>query len=292
MPRVFLLVLMLLPAWPAPAQKLVFAPLAKETIEARLKTFKQDNREREAVLRELFTEAGCGPGTLREIPVKHEKAPNVLCILPGSTDSLIVVGAHFDHVSEGDGVVDNWSGASLLPSLLQSTAIEPRKHTYIFIGFTGEEDGLVGSEAYAESLTKEERAKIKAMVDIDSIGLSFTRVWVTRSDKNLTMELARMSQLLKLSVAEEDADQLVGSAAPPPPLRPGRMPRVRRGPAADSFSFESYKIPVLMIHSLTRETLPVLHSSKDTLSAIHLDDYYDTYKLLVGYLADLDVKLQ
>ncbi len=287
MPRALTLVLLFFSTL-APAQKLVFAPLAKETVEVRLKSFKRDNVEREATLRQMFTEAGCGPGRLQEIPVKREKAPNVLCVLPGSSDSVIVVGAHFDHGGTGDGVVDNWSGASLLPSLLQSTGIEKRKHTYIFIGFTGEEDGLVGSGAYANSLTPEERAKIKAMVDIDSIGLSFTRVWVTRSDKRLTGELARMSQLLKLSVAEEDGDQIVGMAAATPPPRPGPMPRVLRGPAADSFNFESYRIPVLIIHSLTRETFPVLHSSKDNLSAIHLNDYYDTYKLLVGYLADLD----
>ena len=251
----------------APAQKLVFAPLAKETVEARLRGFKRDNMEREATLRELFQEAGCGPDRLKELPVKHEKPPNVLCVLPGSSDSVILVGAHFDHVSAGDGVVDNWSGASLLPSLLQSTAIEPRKHTYIFIGFTGEEDGLVGSEAYAKSLRPEERSKIKAMVDIDSIGLSFTRVWVTRSDKNLVRELARMSQLMKLSVAEVDADR-VG--------------------AGDSFSFQPYKIPVILIHSITQDTLRILHTSKDTLAAIRMDDYYDTYKLLVRYLLDLD----
>lgn len=286
MARCLLLIVLL--AATAPAQELVFAPLSKVTIEGRLRGFKRDNREREATLRGLFAEAGCGPGTLKEIPVKHEKAPNVLCVLPGSTDSVILVGAHFDHVSEGDGVVDNWSGAALLPSLLQSTAIAPRKHTYIFIGFTGEEDGLVGSEAYAGSLTKEEREKIKAMVDIDSVGLSFTRVWVTRSDKKLTVELARVSQLLKLSVAEEDADQFGGTGLLNPRVNSRRMPRVRRGPAADSFSFQPYHIPVLMIHSITPDTLPILHSSKDTISAIHLDDYYDTYRLMVGYLSDLD----
>lgn len=269
MPRHLLLILLLATA--APAQKIEYAPLAESTVEARLHQYKQDNLQREATLRGLFTEAGCGTGTLKEIPVKHEKAPNVLCVLPGSTDSVIVVGAHFDHVSQGDGVVDNWSGASLLPSLLQSTAIVPRKHTYIFVGFTGEEDGLVGSAAYAKSLTPLERSRIKAMVDIDSLGLSFTRVWVTRSDKKLTAALAHMSQVLKLSVAEVDADR-VG--------------------AGDSFSFQPYHIPVILIHSITQDTLPILHTSKDNMAAMRLDDYYDTYKLLVGYLSYLDSVLQ
>jgi hypothetical protein len=59
-----------------------------------------------------------------------------------------VFAARFDHVSEGDGVVDNWSGASILPSLYESVRIVPRKHTYIFIGFTDAEQGELGSYFY------------------------------------------------------------------------------------------------------------------------------------------------
>jgi hypothetical protein len=29
----------------------------------------------------------------------------------GSSEKVIIVGAHFDRVAQGDGVVDNWSGA-------------------------------------------------------------------------------------------------------------------------------------------------------------------------------------
>ena len=61
-------------------------------------------------------------------------------------DAIVALGAvirgetpHFDHVSAGDGVVDNWSGASFLPSLYPAVKNEPPKHTYIFIGFTDEE---------------------------------------------------------------------------------------------------------------------------------------------------------
>jgi hypothetical protein len=32
----------------------------------------------------------------------------------------------------------------------------------------------------------------------------------------------------------------------------------------------------------------LLHSSKDRLSAINLDNYYDAYKLVAGYLVFLD----
>ncbi len=69
-------------------------------------------------------------------------------MLPGRSDRVIIVGAHFDRVADGDGVVDNWSGASLLPSLYEAVKLEPRRHTYIFVGFTDGEEGEVGSHFY------------------------------------------------------------------------------------------------------------------------------------------------
>jgi hypothetical protein len=42
------------------------------------------------------------------------------------------------------------------------------------------------------------------------------------------------------------------------------------------------------IHSVTQDTLRILHSPRDRFSAIHLDDYYDTYRLISAYLAYLD----
>jgi len=52
-------------------------------------------------------------GSLTEQTVKGSKLPNVICTLPGFGPARpILVGAHYDHISDGDGVVDNWSGAS------------------------------------------------------------------------------------------------------------------------------------------------------------------------------------
>ena len=82
---------------------------------------------------------------------------------------MIIVGAHFDKVPEGDGVVDNWSGASLLPSLFQSLKDEPHNHTFVFIGFTDEEKGLLGSSFYAGHMSKEEVAATDAMVNMDTL---------------------------------------------------------------------------------------------------------------------------
>ena len=40
-----------------------------------------------------------------------------------------------------------------------------------------------------------------------------------------------------------------------------------------------------------KQTVPILHSDSDNLSAIRMDDYYDSCYLIAAYLAYLDGKL-
>jgi Zn-dependent M28 family amino/carboxypeptidase len=123
-----------------------FKQLPKETIQSRLEMAKSKNSDREQTLKQMFVDAGCPNVT--EAKVKGDADQNVVCVLPGKSERTIVVGAHFDHVKVGDGVVDNWSGASLLPSLMESILRNDREHTVIFVGFTAEGKGMVGSKAY------------------------------------------------------------------------------------------------------------------------------------------------
>jgi len=44
-------------------------------------------------------------------------------------------------IEAGDGVVDNWTGASLLSSLYQGLADVPRRHTFRFVSFSHGEYG-------------------------------------------------------------------------------------------------------------------------------------------------------
>lgn len=217
----------------------------------------------------MFAEAGCNDQNVSEQPVKGSTLPNVICILPGSSDRAIIVGAHFDHVPDGDGVVDNWSGASLLPSLYEAVKIEPRKHTYVFIGFTDEEHGEIGSHFYARQMTREQVAATDAMVNMDTLGLAATEVWASHSDKRLTGALFYIAKQLNLPVTGVDVDQ-VGST--------------------DSEQFAERKIPRITIHSLNQETwnARILHTPKDKLSAMRVDDYYQTYSLLAAYIVFLD----
>lgn len=247
--------------------QLHFSVVDRKVVEQRLKSYKGNDSVRESTLKSIFEQAGCSGDKLSEQPVTGSKLPNLICVLPGSTDSVIVVGAHFDHVDKGDGVVDNWSGASLLPSLYQAVRAAPRQHTFRFIGFCAEEQGLVGSRFYVSSLTPDEVRKIAAMVNMDTLALGPTEVWTSRSNKNLVRALNGLAEAMKLPLSGVNVDAFGES---------------------DEESFLDRRVPVVIIHSLTQETIPVLHSRQDNYSAVHFFDYYNSYRLLSGYLVYLD----
>ena len=259
----------------SPAQRsaqIRFRWQTRDVVERRLKSFSTKNSEREALIRKWFAESGCKEANLSEEALDRKLPPNVICVLPGETQQVIVVGAHTDKVdSFGDGVVDNWTGAALLPSLLYSLSARPRHHTLIFVGFSGEEKGLVGSQYYVDHLTNEQRAHIEGVVNFDSLGLGPTEVWASHADKALLDALGRVAYASKLQVTAMN---------------------VPEGATADSESFARYRIPRITLHSVTQKTWPILHSPFDKMAAIKMNDYYDSYKLIAEYLAYLDDSLK
>jgi hypothetical protein len=232
----------------------------------------QSNAERAGRLRALFETVGCKGDHLSEQRVRLSQQPNVLCKSPGESDDIILVGAHFDKVREGRGVVDNGTGAVLLPALFEALGNLPRHHTFLFAGFTDEEQGLVGSGSFAKSIPKPSRSRYRAMVNIDSLGLRPATVWKDHSHPKLL----------------EWFEQVGGAMH----LIDFRYVNISRRYNSDASSFINIDIPVIDFHSITSKTLPYLHSRKDSIEAVRADDYFASYRLIAYYLAYLDSQLK
>lgn len=250
----------------ARAQKLSIQAVGRDVIEARVRELSYKNKERQANLVRLFGQVGCINDRLVQQRVMGASQPNVICTLPGQTDSVVIVGAHFDVTSMGKGAADNWSGASLLPSLYQSLSDQPRKLTFVFVGFSAEEKGLVGSSFYAKHLTRPEISKIRAMVNLDTLGLAPTEVEPV-SDSYLATLLARVALALNLPLSSMD---------------------VSRFGTSDYEPFAKLKIPVLSVLTLSGQSLRIIHSVRDNEKVLNLDHLYDTYRLMAFFLAALD----
>jgi putative aminopeptidase FrvX len=249
------------------AEKLEVDLVTPVLVRNRLESGVVGHRERQAAIRDLFRDAGCSVEEQRI----DRSAGNVICTLPGQTSSTIVVGGHFDFADHGKGIVDDWSGASLLPSLYQALKGRPRQHTYIFVAFAAEEQGLVGSSRYVKSLTAEQKAVTRAFVNLECLGLTPVKVWTHRSAPDLVARLAEVARAIEVTVQGVNVEQ-VGDD--------------------DTHPFLSAHIPVISIHSVTQDTIRILHSERDRLDAINFDDYYTAYKLAAYYLAYLDLKAE
>jgi Zn-dependent M28 family amino/carboxypeptidase len=251
---------------PLGAQTISFVPVAQDLLEQRLKRVAGESSEREQTLKKLFEEAGCKQVIEQE--VKGATTPNVVCTLQGSEKTTVVIGAHYDKASKGDSVVDDWSGAALLPSLLQSLNATPRRLTFVFVGFADQRKGLRGSKAYVKDLKGADRDSVKAMLNVDSVGLGPTMIWVGRGDKNLVQSLSKVAASMKLPIKGMDLDATTQT---------------------DSLPFIDRQIPTLDFHSLTSATLQIPGSAADKAELIQMAEYGNTCRLLSGYLAYLDI---
>jgi membrane-associated protease RseP (regulator of RpoE activity) len=112
---------------------------------------------------------------------------NVIGLLPGRDPTLrneaVIVGAHYDHLGLGgfgsldpdstgkvhNGADDNASGSAMLIQIAARLAAAPPARTVIFIAFSGEELGLLGSSHYVEEPIYP-LSTTNAMINLDMVG--------------------------------------------------------------------------------------------------------------------------
>jgi len=91
---------------------------------------------------------------------------NVIGYVPGIGPDTVTLGAHYDSRPMFDvapGANDNGSGLALLLAISEAfmkTGVMPRKTVY-FVAFAGEEQGLLGSKAFAADLASQSGAMPK-----------------------------------------------------------------------------------------------------------------------------------
>ncbi len=112
---------------------------------------------------------------------------NVIGMVPGTDASVaneyVVIGGHYDHLGMGDenslssshtpaihfGADDNASGTAGVIELAQIFAANPARRTMVFMAFSGEEKGLLGSKHWVSNPTQP-LANAVAMFNMDMIG--------------------------------------------------------------------------------------------------------------------------
>lgn len=111
--------------------------------------------------------------SVQEFTSGGETGYNLVADWPkGGKDTTVMTGAHLDSVGSGPGINDNGSGSAgiLETALAVSKAdLETSKHLR-FAWWGAEEQGMVGSRHYVDSLPQDEVGKIDAYLNFDMIG--------------------------------------------------------------------------------------------------------------------------
>jgi hypothetical protein len=96
---------------------------------------------------------------------------NVIAETPGGEEGRIVMaGGHLDSVPGGPGINDNGSGAATLIETAEAIGPDPPGARVRLAFWGAEELGLLGSRHYVRSLTRDERRRIRAYINLDMVG--------------------------------------------------------------------------------------------------------------------------
>lgn len=257
---------------------LFFYVRPRSTVELAVHTVPASNEARLTRLRDDFGDAGCNGARHQEQPVpgKHgDPGTNLICTWPGDPQGgLVVVAAHYDHEGHGEGALDDWSGAALLPFLYQAIQGQPRQNTFIFL----ESWKAEGARVWLKSLSHDQRKRIRAMIDVDALGLGATRYFTTfRAFETAPPAAGHLQQELLWAAIDD------GYQDPPQQTDPHHWLT-----ADNTDPFRAYMVPTLVVHSVPPGSAHLPGSAADVPSAIDGNAYYQSYRLLCTFLASLD----
>lgn len=178
--------------------------LANDNFEGR-ETGSLGEREAAEYIKMRFSEMGLSPkgtnGFYQTFSFKPKKNPhaeathantsedsivtgtNILGYIDNGTENTIVIGAHYDHLGFGgenslyrgekkeihNGADDNASGVAVMLDLAGKLKNASKKSNYLFVAFSGEEQGLLGSNYFVKNPTVNLKS-INYMVNMDMVG--------------------------------------------------------------------------------------------------------------------------
>jgi len=203
---------------------------------------------------------------------------NVEATINGTNDTsnqIFIICAHYDTVSSGPGADDDTSGTVAVLMAAWVMSQYQFDHTIKFVAFSGEEQGLLGSEVYAQE-AHQQGWDIIGVLNCDMISYA-----ITSSDgSNLIVYINTPSQWLytytnDVETMYDDYIQLTLHSSTSPP----------GGSDHQSFWAEGYDAIFYFEYTMT----PYYHSAQDTMAHINASYAAKNIRLAIATLAELAV---
>ena len=206
---------------------------------------------------------------VQSLYMPNARNENIIGDVPGEIkDSFLVFSAHYDHLGMmGDdtyfpGASDNASGTAMLLYLASWFSAHPQHYSILFISFSGEEAGLLGS-AYYVAHPATPLDKIKFLINIDIMGDATDGITVV----NATEYPGQFSLLNKLNDAHK------------------YLPVIKsRGKAANSdhYHFTEMGVPSFFIYSNGGKGF--YHDIFDVSKEVTLNNVDGVAELIIAFL--------
>jgi Zn-dependent M28 family amino/carboxypeptidase len=211
---------------------------------------------------------------------------NVVGEKPGQDDAeqIYLITAHIDDMPGGifnstaPGADDNGSGSIAVLTAARLLAPHEFAYTLRFVLFTGEEQGLLGSEAYAADCFAQGE-DIRGVVNLDMIAYNSDEDWsIDLWGKSDMVESLELTSLFAQVVTQYDLG-----------LDPDRFSATDGFPIqnSDHWSFLAQGFPAMMAIEDNDDFTPYYHTVDDRLATLDLAYYADFTRAAVATIAHL-----
>ena len=264
--KLMLLGLILVGAGNVSGQNVDSAVSSEESIAETVKLAPCKKEERLEAVRKLFASMGAKDDEMTVEKFNKDKVLNLVVRKKGKSEETIVVGAHYDKTEEGCGAIDNWTGITVVAHLYKTLRSVETEKSYVFVAFDQEEVGLLGSDAMAKAIPKENRERYCAMVNFDSFGFAVP----------MALQNASSSKMIKLAkkLATDSKFKFIDVFI--------------EGANSDSSSFKIRDIPSISFGGLSGNWQEFLHTRKDKIENVNFKSVYFGYRFGLIFISNLD----
>ena len=221
---------------------------------------------------------------------------NIICskqsVLSSSSphyNKTIIIGAHYDSRAENinktyaraPGADDNASGVSALLEIVRILSPLNLKYNLEFILFSGEEQGLWGSEHYVKYIDKNNRTKtIDLYINFDMLGYT-----LSNETNKVVLEYDIGNKHVQNDKQSKTIGQFIKEIASNYTNLEGVLSELEN---SDFLSFEALGLTVIGIHDGGVTKNPHYHKSSDTPNTLNIEYLTSITNMVLATILELD----